>query len=75
MEAGGLAALVAGVILVGRSPALSGLSHLRHGEEDPPEPADEEPKDPPGGAAANARKRQFLSPRLKPRQPQRDTPG
>jgi drug/metabolite transporter (DMT)-like permease len=32
-EAGGLAALVAGVILVGRSPTLSGLSHLRRLED------------------------------------------
>ena len=36
MQAGGLAALVVGVILVGRSPTLSGLAHRRRDE--PPSP-------------------------------------
>lgn len=35
MEAGGLAALVAGVVLVGRSPALSGLGHMPHLRDHP----------------------------------------
>jgi drug/metabolite transporter (DMT)-like permease len=35
IEAGGLAALVGGVILVGRSPALSSLGHKRHDEHPP----------------------------------------
>jgi drug/metabolite transporter (DMT)-like permease len=42
MEASGLAALVVGVIMVGRSPALSKLGHRRHPDDEadkPPPPA------------------------------------
>jgi drug/metabolite transporter (DMT)-like permease len=43
MEAGGLAALVVGVIMVGRSPALSGLGHphLLHHSPPPAEPQED----------------------------------
>jgi drug/metabolite transporter (DMT)-like permease len=85
MEAGGLAALVAGVILVGRSPALSSLGHLRHADDDQPEDEPQDPGEPEKDGksetdpAANGQRRsfrtQFLSPRVKSRQPQRDTPG
>jgi drug/metabolite transporter (DMT)-like permease len=82
MEAGGLAALVAGVILVGRSPALSGLSHLRRTEDkddgdDGPDEEDKTPTHTPSGQRRSPS--QFLSRQVKqvkpPPQPQRDTSG
>jgi drug/metabolite transporter (DMT)-like permease len=82
LEAGGLAALVAGVLLVGRSPALSGLSHLRRTEDkddgdDKPDEEDKTPTHTPNGQRRSPS--QFLSRQVKqvkpPPQPQRDTPG
>ena len=82
MEASGLAALVAGVILVGRSPALSSLGHKRP-DDRPPEPPSNpvshppEAKAPPAPPAAPAKNppsiTRFVA-RLKPpkAQPQRD---
>jgi drug/metabolite transporter (DMT)-like permease len=80
MEAGGLAALVGGVVLVGRSPALSGLSHRRPAEDpdadEPPAPGADGGS---GDHSANGQRRsshtQFLSQPVKPPRPQRDTPA
>jgi drug/metabolite transporter (DMT)-like permease len=70
MEASGLAALVAGVILVARSPALSSLGHIR-GSESPAPPSGSKTRN---GTGVNPNGRHFkIFPReAKPRQPQRD---
>jgi hypothetical protein len=52
MEASGLAALVGGVILVGRSPALSSLGHKRH-EEHAPDSGTPAPPPPSGTDASD----------------------
>jgi drug/metabolite transporter (DMT)-like permease len=73
MEASGLAALVAGVILVGRSPALSSLGHRHHDDENQPPDSPADPVSHPPDVSDKNPVARFI-PKMKPAKPapQRD---